>query len=437
MIRFIEKMLDLGVAGERSNSRSLYVILSNKIALLAMLVTIPFFFIFYFMKLGLLFLALGLLELMFMSTFLFNKFGFVNFARINLLFWGNVGCVIFTIIAGRETGFYYPIYGMAMLSIVIFRIKQKEMMATCIGFSVVSIIVLELFFHVPAMVEISDVNAHILRFLLHIVTFILLIVSLYLYYQFHKVTLQEVTAAYDSAKKSMVYAEKVSQEASYVNLSRRIAHEIRTPITVIQGGIENLLESVSENSDEKLYKSMVKRNIDRIVRLTDILLRYGDTVSEKVNRFDLSKVINDSVYVVQKREEKKRVTYLKKYPENIVIQGKRNQLYQVFSSLMNNSFEAISDEGFIEIDINKTEFEDLEAKLVEGIVVKVKDNGKGIDKEKLKDIFDPFYTTESTKVGLELSVATRSVNDHQGKIEVVSEVGRGTCFKVFLPNEQS
>lgn len=103
-----------------------------------------------------------------------------------------------------------------------------------------------------------------------------------------------------------------------------------------------------------------------------------------------------------------------------------NQLNQVFMNILINAGHAIDDKGDIYI---KTYAQDNK------VVIEIKDTGKGIPEENLNRIFDPGFTTKSRGVGtgLGLSIVYQIIESHNGKIEVASEVGKGTVFKIILP----
>ena len=103
-----------------------------------------------------------------------------------------------------------------------------------------------------------------------------------------------------------------------------------------------------------------------------------------------------------------------------------NQLNQVFMNILVNGSQAIEEKGDIYI---KTYTRD------NNVVIEFKDTGKGIDKQNLKKIFDPGFTTKSRGVGtgLGLSIVYQIIKDHKGDIEVESELGKGTTFRIILP----
>ncbi|MFZ2002958.1 MAG: ATP-binding protein [Candidatus Sulfotelmatobacter sp.] len=104
-----------------------------------------------------------------------------------------------------------------------------------------------------------------------------------------------------------------------------------------------------------------------------------------------------------------------------------DQIHQLLLNLLLNAAQAIDGEGTIRVEIS----------LLKGdAAITVVDTGRGIAPEHLPNIFRPFYTTKGNGTGLGLSIARRTVEDHHGRIEVTSELGRGTTFSVVLPLQQ-
>jgi signal transduction histidine kinase len=115
---------------------------------------------------------------------------------------------------------------------------------------------------------------------------------------------------------------------------------------------------------------------------------------------------------------------LEKSPALQVVEHDSDQIHQVLLNLLLNAVQAIEGPGLVKVEI-----------LSQGdcAAISVTDTGRGIPPEHLPNIFRPFYTTKGNGTGLGLSLARRIVEEHRGRIEVTSEVGKGTMFRVLLP----
>ena len=129
--------------------------------------------------------------------------------------------------------------------------------------------------------------------------------------------------------------------------------------------------------------------------------------------------------LVEKQALKQRVEMVKSFEDLPQTLADPEQLTQAFLNLILNAIQSMPDGGQIEI---RTRFMGTDK-----IVVEFIDNGIGIPREKLAKIFDPFYTTKAGGSGLGLSVTQKIIIDHHGKIEVESEEGKGSTFKISLP----
>jgi len=118
---------------------------------------------------------------------------------------------------------------------------------------------------------------------------------------------------------------------------------------------------------------------------------------------------------------------LQKDPRLSNVEHDSDQIHQLSLNLLLNAAQAIDGEGTIRVEIS----------LLKGdAAITVVDTGRGIAPEHLPNIFRPFYTTKGNGTGLGLSIARRTVEDHHGRIEATSELGRGTTFSVVLPLQQ-
>ena len=122
---------------------------------------------------------------------------------------------------------------------------------------------------------------------------------------------------------------------------------------------------------------------------------------------------------------------IREYDRNIpMIECYPGQLSQVFMNILNNAIQAITKAGKI---IIKTELSGND------VIVYISDNGKGIDKEVMRHIFDPFFTTKEVGegTGLGLSISYGIIQEHKGQIQVDSQIGEGTTFKIVFPLRQT
>lgn len=212
-------------------------------------------------------------------------------------------------------------------------------------------------------------------------------------------------------------------------LTSSIAHEFNNLLTPIMGYSIMTLEKLPPEEVEmydnilEIYNASNKAK-EIISRLSKLSRRDTDRKFDALNPdLVLNKAMNMTTPALPKNVDVIR----KLNCSNVKVSGNEVQLSQLLLNLMINAFQAMGEEGGLLT---------LETKLVDKeVVISVKDTGCGIDDETKAKIFDPFFTTKVSGegTGLGLAIALQSVEDHNGHIEVESEVGRGTTFSVYLP----
>jgi signal transduction histidine kinase len=226
------------------------------------------------------------------------------------------------------------------------------------------------------------------------------------------------------AQKKLYQADKLATVGA---LAAGLAHEIKNPIAAIKGFSQVIGKAVEENDAEAIkdFKDVVPRQLDRINEIVEKLLTLSRPPKLEKKKIDINVLLNEIVRLVEKQALKQRVEIVKSFEDLPQTLADPEQLTQAFLNLILNAIQSMPDGGQIEI---RTKFMGTDR-----IVVEIIDNGMGIPKEKRSKIFDPFYTTKAGGSGLGLSVTQKIIIDHHGKIEVDSEVGKGTAFTVVLP----
>ncbi len=259
----------------------------------------------------------------------------------------------------------------------------------------------------------------------------------------HKV--EERTLELRLKQTQLVQSEKM---ASLGHLVAGIAHEINTPLGALKSNNDLLIRAlrrmrsviddpsvpaaVRENpSLTKILSSVEDLNeinknaMERIVATVTSLRKFARLDEAEQDHVDIHDGLESTLTLVQ-HELKNRVVIHKEFGELPPITCSPSQLNQVFMNLLVNACHAIEGKGDIYIKSYC---------LGDQVAVEIRDTGKGIPKENLGRIFDPGFTTKGAGVGtgLGLSIVYQIVEDHDGKVEVESEVGQGTTFRIILP----
>ena len=210
-------------------------------------------------------------------------------------------------------------------------------------------------------------------------------------------------------------------------MARRIAHEIKNPLTPIKLSAERIERQFNNNNPnfEKILKKSINVIKNEVDYLSKLVREFGQLAKtdkelnlEKINLYEFIKNIAES-YKSENLDIKIKI------PSNLEIYGDKELLKQAFINLIQNSFESIQESnknGIIEIIA-----EDKEDK----VKLIFKDNGKGIKTEDLNKIFLPYYTNKPKGSGLGLTIVKEIIEKHKGKIKALP-VKEGASFEIII-----
>jgi len=216
--------------------------------------------------------------------------------------------------------------------------------------------------------------------------------------------------------------------ATLGELATGLAHEIRNPLAGIAGVIEIIGRDLPTTSPARAVVKDVRQEIARINNIVTDLLQTARPHPPRVRKSDLNTTVEHAVMLGRQQALAKSIEItLKKDPSLTEVEHDSDQIHQVLLNLLLNALQAIDLNGRVIVTIKSQG---------STAVVEVADNGRGIPPEDLPNIFRPFYTTKGEGTGLGLSLARRIVEDHHGRIDVTSTVGKGTTFAVMLPLER-
>lgn len=212
-------------------------------------------------------------------------------------------------------------------------------------------------------------------------------------------------------------------------LAAGVAHEVNTPLTGVSSYTQMLLEMIPESDPKHALLQKVAKQTERASNIAGNLLNFSRTgnAAEFVE-VDINKLLEDTLQLLEPQIRKSNITIVKKYAETPPkIYGNAGKLQQVFTNLIINAKDAIFDGGEITLMTDYAGENE--------VVIEVSDTGTGIEAENLSKIFDPFFTTKEvgSGTGLGMAVSYGIMQEHSGTIEVASEVGEGTTFKLKLP----
>ncbi len=212
-------------------------------------------------------------------------------------------------------------------------------------------------------------------------------------------------------------------------LASGMAHEIGTPMNVILGRAEYLLERVTEEPIKKSLQVIVTQ-VERITRVMNQLLAFARRRPVERRPLDLRETIEGSLEMFQERLARHGIRIEKSFQDDCPkVHADADQMSQVLINLVMNAIQAMPEGGMLRVALARAD----------GMVrLTVADTGHGIAQQDLPKIFDPFFTTKETGkgTGLGLTVVKGIIDEHGGSIQVESDSGKGTTFTISLPVSQ-
>jgi len=272
---------------------------------------------------------------------------------------------------------------------------------------------------------------------------------------------QELEAKVNDRTQQLLESERL---ATLAGMAGMIAHEINNALSGINGPVEHILklspldtdkiwecwEHDQEGNELSAYLEQRLKELEKVQSAAQLIQLAGvrtRTVvqdlqglvgkrSLKRGSVDVGEVCRETIRIHQQQLE--HITLREQYGENLNIISTSGQLGQIFTNLLNNAVHAVegAEQPTIEISIQPQTSETSGADGINGVEIRFRDNGYGIPEDVRKKMFEPFFTTKGEKGrGLGMSIILRIVKEHQGTIQVESEIGQGTTFIIWLPHE--
>ena len=219
--------------------------------------------------------------------------------------------------------------------------------------------------------------------------------------------------------------------AAIGELAASVAHEVNNPLMVIFGHADRLRRELAGNVAAEARLDAIDEQTRRAAGIMQQLLDFARRREPTLGPLDVNDVLTRSLDLVSARLAHNRiVTDVVHVAETSRVIGDRDQLTQVFVNLFNNALDAMPGGGTLSV---RTELRSADG--IPCLAVSVSDSGAGIPAEHLAHLFRPFFTTkpDGKGTGLGLSVSAGIIKHHEGTIEVASEPGKGTIFRVSLP----
>ena len=227
---------------------------------------------------------------------------------------------------------------------------------------------------------------------------------------------------------SLILAEK---HAAWSDIARKIAHEVKNPLTPIKLSAERIEKKFIDNNYSKNEISMltktISRQVDDIGKLVDEFSSFARMPEAEIKLDNLTKCLNESYQLYFNSRKDIKINF-KKTKNDIFFQFDKLQISRCFNNLIKNAIEAVEKipNPSVEVVIYNNENE---------IIIKITDNGIGIEDKMISKIFEPYFTTKAKGTGLGLSIVKRIIEDHSGKIKIEKNKNMaGTTSSIIFEN---
>ena len=228
------------------------------------------------------------------------------------------------------------------------------------------------------------------------------------------------------------------RDAAWGEVARRLAHEIKNPLTPIQLSAERVRR--------KYLNTMPKEDAEILDRSTHIIVEQVAALKEMVNAFsdyarspdmeivtiNIAILLREIIDLYQEQESKINITF-DIDSDDLKFDADPGRIRQIIHNLVRNSIEAIPEDiaGTISVNVKQCDINNI--KMIE---ICIEDNGSGFDKNSLGQIFDPYVTSKSKGTGLGLAIVKKLVEEHMGFIEAENAKKQGAVIKIFMPENE-
>jgi signal transduction histidine kinase len=231
-----------------------------------------------------------------------------------------------------------------------------------------------------------------------------------------RTALRELSSELQAARRAELERERLR---AFREVARRVAHEMKNPLTPIRFAVAALGRSATRDQEEAL--EVLRAESGRLELLAREFSTLGRLPEGPPAAVDLAELLDELVRTSLPAEVEAHVTAAPGTPH---ITGHYDPLRRAFANARRNATEAMGGRGRIEVTIRPWEG---------GVRVAVADQGPGIPREKRDRVFEPYFTEKADGTGLGLSIVKQAVDLHQGRIEVVETPGGGATFVIWLP----
>jgi signal transduction histidine kinase len=236
------------------------------------------------------------------------------------------------------------------------------------------------------------------------------------------IQLKESFESIQKSQERIIQAEKLS---SLGQLSARLAHELKNPLTSIKMILQAILDGSPTPEMTKEDAEVILKEVKKLGAILTQFLSFAKPPRLELRPLNLGHVIEEVLSLMKTELDRSGVEVFQEISGLPEIKGDYEKMRQVLINLLHNSIQAMPEGGKLKIGVREI-FENDQRK----VLLRVEDSGTGIPEEYRMKVFDPFFTTKEGGTGLGLSIVYSIIKEHHGSIDLQSQVGHGTVFAV-------
>ncbi len=234
--------------------------------------------------------------------------------------------------------------------------------------------------------------------------------------------LEKAYSELEETHKKMIRNERL---AAIGEVSTRLAHEIRNPLSTIGGFAKSIPKKYDDKSRTFRNASIIVEEVGRLEQLLTNVLDFSKPTMPEKKRTDIHELISNTLSIFESAIDEKNISVVRNHEcETLFALFDPARIKQVLINVIHNAMNAMNEGGKLTITTYSAEDE---------LDIRVKDTGSGISEDNMNKIFEPFYTTHGKGTGLGLSISRRIMQDHGGNITINSSIGKGTTVYITLP----
>ena len=226
---------------------------------------------------------------------------------------------------------------------------------------------------------------------------------------------------------------------AWENVARKLAHEIKNPLTPIQLTVDNIkskyLKNIESDNQDKFKNNLqtIQKQIKQIENLVNEFSDFARMPKPLLKKNNLNRVINENISLINKIDSNLKIKLINHLSKDVNINFDLEQFNRLFFNLIKNSLESIQEKAEKDSKIDKNI--DIEIRQRRDyIIVNVIDSGIGFKNKKTKELIKPYFTTKEKGTGLGLSIVDKIISDHNGSIQFLNHKN-GAKVQIILPNK--